>query len=298
MPIRVLLVDDEGPARRKMRRLLADAPDFEVVGEAVDGDAAIESIERLKPDAVFLDVQMPKHDGLEVAAALAPPLPEIFFVTAHDKFALKAFEVHALDYLLNHQDEDFLFVYFGTVDQGCHMLWHFMDPQHPGYVQDDVLKDGIAKLYEMLDSRLGRVRQAIGKDTTLIVMSDHGFAPFYWEVNLNTWLLEHGYIVLKDPSKQESGEFFSNVDWSRTRAYAAGLNGLYVNLKGREKNGAVASGAEYDAKQDLGRVAMTLGKTPALVEKFTITLTATGGNKGKLTMDWEHTSASVAFTVK
>jgi two-component system LytT family response regulator len=106
MPIRVLLVDDEGPARRKLRRLLADAPDFEVAGEAADGDAAIESIERLKPDAVFLDVQMPKHDGLEVAAALTPPLPEIVFVTAHDKFALKAFEVHALDYLLKPYDAE------------------------------------------------------------------------------------------------------------------------------------------------------------------------------------------------
>ncbi|MBI3413709.1 MAG: alkaline phosphatase family protein [Verrucomicrobia bacterium] len=153
----------------------------------------------------------------------------------------------ALDYLLKHQDEDFLFVYFGTVDQGCHMLWHFMDPRHPGYIKDDVLKDGIAKLYEMLDSRLGRVRAAIGKDTTLVVMSDHGFAPFYWEVNLNTWLLDQGYITFKDPSKQESGEFFSNVDWSRTKAYAAGLNGLYLNLKGREKWGAVAAGAEYDS---------------------------------------------------
>jgi predicted AlkP superfamily phosphohydrolase/phosphomutase len=156
----------------------------------------------------------------------------------------------ALDYLLAHQDEDFLFVYFGTVDQGCHMLWHFMDPEHPGYVRDDVLKDGIAKLYEMLDGRLGHVREMLGKDTVLIVMSDHGFAPFYWEVNLNTWLLNQGYIALKDPSKQESGEFFSNVDWSHTRAYAAGLNGLYVNLKGREKDGAVAPGPEYDALMD------------------------------------------------
>ena len=156
----------------------------------------------------------------------------------------------ALDYLLSHQDEDFLFVYFGTVDQGCHMLWHFMDREHPGYVHDEVLKDGIAKLYEMLDGRLGRVRSALAKDTVLIVMSDHGFAPFYWEVNLNTWLLEQGYIVLRDPSKQESGEFFSNVDWSRTRAYAAGLNGLYINLKGRENGGTIAAGPEYEALVD------------------------------------------------
>jgi predicted AlkP superfamily phosphohydrolase/phosphomutase len=156
----------------------------------------------------------------------------------------------ALDYLLKHDDADFLFVYFGTVDQGSHMLWHFMDREHPGYVQDDVLKDGIAKLYEMLDGRLGRVRETLGKDTLLIAMSDHGFAPFYWEVNLNTWLLEQGYIALKDLSKQESGEFFSNVDWSHTRAYAVGLNGLYINLKGREKGGMVAAGPEYEALLD------------------------------------------------
>jgi predicted AlkP superfamily phosphohydrolase/phosphomutase len=168
----------------------------------------------------------------------------------------------ALDYLLTKQDEDFLFVYFGTVDQGSHMLWHFMDREHPGYVRDDVLKDGIAKLYEMLDGRLGRVRQALDKDTVLIAMSDHGFAPFYWEVNLNTWLLEQGYIALKDPSKQEAGEFFSNVDWSRTRAYAVGLNGLYINLKGREKAGTVASGSEYDALlNDLERALLAMKDT-------------------------------------
>ena len=168
----------------------------------------------------------------------------------------------ALDYLLKHQDEDFLFVYFGTVDQGCHMLWHFMDRDHPGYVQDDILKDSIAKLYEMLDSRLGRVREAIGKDTALVVMSDHGFAPFYWEVNLNTWLLEQGFITLKDPSKQESGEFFSNVDWSRTKAYGVGLNGLYINTKGREKDGAVAVGSEYDVLLDQLEKALLAMKDP------------------------------------
>jgi predicted AlkP superfamily phosphohydrolase/phosphomutase len=156
----------------------------------------------------------------------------------------------ALDYLLAHPDEDLLFVYFGTVDQGSHMLWHFMDREHPAFVEDGVLKDGIAKLYGMLDGRLGHVREMVGKDTPLIVVSDHGFAPFYWEVNLNTWLLEKGYVTLKDPAKQEASELFENVDWPHTRAYALGLNGLYLNLKGREKGGAVTSGAEYDALVD------------------------------------------------
>jgi two-component system LytT family response regulator len=106
MSIKLLLVDDEGPARRKMLRFLESAPDFEVVGEADDGLKAIAAIERQRPDVVFLDVQMPKLDGFQVAAALKPPLPEIVFVTAHDEFALKAFEVHALDYLLKPYDED------------------------------------------------------------------------------------------------------------------------------------------------------------------------------------------------
>jgi two-component system LytT family response regulator len=106
MSIRALLVDDERPARRKMLRFLAVATDFEVVGEADNGAEAAAAVERLHPDVVFLDVQMPRMDGFQVAAALRPPLPEIVFVTAHDRFALKAFEVHALDYLLKPYDED------------------------------------------------------------------------------------------------------------------------------------------------------------------------------------------------
>jgi len=105
MSIRTLLVDDERPARRKMQRFLDATSDFEVIGEAADGAEAIAAIARLRPDVVFLDVQMPKLDGFAVAAALTPPLPEIVFVTAHDQFALKAFEVHALDYLLKPYDD-------------------------------------------------------------------------------------------------------------------------------------------------------------------------------------------------
>ena len=81
-------------------------------------------------------------------------------------------------------------------------------------------------------------------------MSDHGFTPWYWEVNLNSWLVEKGYVTLKDPSRQGASPLFLNVDWSRTTAYSVGFNAVYVNLRGREKDGIVAPGAEYDALLD------------------------------------------------
>lgn len=99
--IRTLLVDDEALARRRLRSLLRDDKDVEIVGECADGSAAVGQIEDLAPDLVFLDVQMPEADGFDVLDALAPTvMPVVVFVTAYDSYALKAFEFHALDYLL------------------------------------------------------------------------------------------------------------------------------------------------------------------------------------------------------
>ena len=97
--IRAIIVDDEAPARERLRRMLP-ASDIEIVGEAEDGDEAIVCIESLRPDLVFLDIQMPALSGLEVAARLYAPRPRIVFCTAYDQFAVEAFELHAVDYLL------------------------------------------------------------------------------------------------------------------------------------------------------------------------------------------------------
>jgi predicted AlkP superfamily phosphohydrolase/phosphomutase len=156
----------------------------------------------------------------------------------------------ALDHLLAGFDSGFLFFYFSTADQGSHMLWRYFDPHHPAYVEDAALADPLRVIYARLDEALGAVLAKIGPDTTLIVMSDHGFCPFYRGVSLNTWLLEKGYAALRDPqdpSRFEPG--FLDVDWTRTTAYGLGLNGLYVNLAGREKRGIVAE-ADYDALLD------------------------------------------------
>jgi two-component system LytT family response regulator len=106
-PVRVLIADDEPPARARLRRLLDADPEISVAGEAASGTEATEMIERLRPDLVFLDIQMPGADGFGVLQAIDPAaLPHVVFVTAFDEYALRAFEVHAVDYLLKPYDAD------------------------------------------------------------------------------------------------------------------------------------------------------------------------------------------------
>jgi two-component system LytT family response regulator len=99
--MRVLIVDDEPPARDRLRTLLGESPDVEIIGECGDGKSAVHAIERDRPDLVFLDVQMPELDGLGVVEAIgADRMPPVVFVTAYDTYAIQAFELHAIGYLL------------------------------------------------------------------------------------------------------------------------------------------------------------------------------------------------------
>src|SRR5713226_9011798 len=108
-PLRVLIVDDEAPARRKIIRLLREESAVEIAGETDGGEAAVAAIKKQSPDLVFLDVQMPGLDGFGVIRSLNAakiPLPRVIFITAHDRFALRAFEVQAFDYLLKPVSEE------------------------------------------------------------------------------------------------------------------------------------------------------------------------------------------------
>jgi sigma-B regulation protein RsbU (phosphoserine phosphatase) len=98
--IRAVIVDDEEPARDRLRGMLAEVSGVEVVGEAGDGEQALRTIEARRPDLVFLDIEMPGLTGMAIAAGLSPPRPSIVFCTAYDRYAIEAFEHHALDYLL------------------------------------------------------------------------------------------------------------------------------------------------------------------------------------------------------
>lgn len=152
--------------------------------------------------------------------------------------------------------------YFSTTDPLQHMFYRYIDPEWPGYDAVKAKKYGrvIADTYKKMDRFLGEVMDEMDKDTTLIVVSDHGFAPFRRAVHLNRWLIDAGYMALDDPARKEGGEFFQNVDWSRTRAYAIGLNGLYLNLAGREKYGIVSPEEADTLKKEL------IGKMEEMVD--------------------------------
>ncbi len=102
--MKALLVDDERLARNELRRLLAAFPEIKVAGEASQAKQAREQMEALRPDLIFLDVQMPGETGIEFLESLEPPIPHVIFTTAYDEFAVKAFELNALDYLLKPVD--------------------------------------------------------------------------------------------------------------------------------------------------------------------------------------------------
>jgi len=129
---------------------------------------------------------------------------------------------------------------FDTTDRVQHMFWRYLDEDHPAArdVPQGKRPNVIPELYQRMDRLIGRVMEQIDDDTLLLVISDHGFKSFARCMNLNAWLHQNGYLTLKD-TKTESGDWFEDVDWSRTRAYTMGLNGLYLNIKGREKQGIV-----------------------------------------------------------
>jgi predicted AlkP superfamily phosphohydrolase/phosphomutase len=152
--------------------------------------------------------------------------------------------IEQFKYVLEHFERGFLFYYFGNVDQTSHMMMRTLDPDHPAFDPevDGRYADLIPSLYEELDRIVGYTLETMPAGTKLIVMSDHGFTSWRRAFHLNTWLMENGYLALKDPDRRDDPGYLLNVDWTRTTAYGLGLNGLYLNIRGREKNGIVDPG--------------------------------------------------------
>ncbi|HVL67813.1 MAG TPA: alkaline phosphatase family protein [Vicinamibacterales bacterium] len=139
-------------------------------------------------------------------------------------------------------------------DRVQHMFWRLLDPKHPMYDAALAAKygDSILRIYRRADQFIAEVLEHLDAGTELMIVSDHGFHSWRKAVNLNTWLVQQGYMVVhgQPPGEKKledlfgGGEFWENVDWSRTRAYAMGLGQIYFNLRGRESQGIVSPGAE------------------------------------------------------
>jgi len=199
----------------------------------------------IDPTAPEFPISTPSSYSGELAGALGP-----FYTQgiAEDTSALRAGALSHQQFLeqsqsvlsdslrmfrfeLDHFRQGLLFFYFSSIDQNSHMLW--------GKFESELLN-----FYRQVDGAVGEALDKSPPDATIIVMSDHGFAPFDRAVHLNTWLMKEGFLALDDADNVGDEELFPHVDWSKTQAYSLGLNGLYLNLKGREVNGIVAPGEE------------------------------------------------------
>lgn len=175
-------------------------------------------------------------------------------------------------YVLDRFTDGLLFYYFGHVDQVSHVLWRSRDPGHPAYTEADAkYQTVIDELYVDMDAIVGQAMASLGPNDLLVVMSDHGFAPWRRAFNVNSWLRDHGYLTVTN-AQAGLAPGLAGVDWSRTRAYAVGLNGVYLNLKGRESKGLVEPG---DASRLAAEIAAAMEQTmdpatgePAITKAF------------------------------
>ncbi len=162
---------------------------------------------------------------------------------------------------LDKHDSDLVVAVFVQTDRVSHMFYRGIDTLHSLHADSDAeAREAIHWIYKEADRILGETVSRMGPDDRLIVLSDHGFAPFRWAVNLNRWLADEGLLVLKD-SAATSSVGFREVDWTRSKAYAIGLNSVYINRSGREARGIVGENEAGQIKRQI------MQRLPAVVDE-------------------------------
>lgn len=185
-------------------------------------------------------------------------MPEMIHPLSHKRYGFDEF-LGQVEIISNERTEMFfgeldrfnnglLAFVFDHTDRLQHALWATRDFHHPSFNKREAKLYGnvINQMYQQMDEILGNVIERVGNETTLFVVSDHGFASFKHQVHLNRWLIENKYMHLKESNHKEGEGLFKDVDWQKTKAYAMGFASMYINLGGRESGGIVKSGIEYN----------------------------------------------------
>ncbi|CAN5675208.1 hypothetical protein BH23PLA1_BH23PLA1_06650 [soil metagenome] len=254
-----MLQSARGMVRFHLVRL---APEMELYASPINFD----------PESPLFDISAPSDYAAELARHLGPyhttgmvedhnalsngRIDEAAFLAQCDD-AWKEREAMMLAEL-NVLEEGFFYCLFETPDRIQHMFWRFREPDHPanlGKAPSIEWRGVIEDAYRRADAMVGKALAFADDQTLFLTLSDHGFNSFRRGVNLNSWLLENGWLALRaglDPG-EEAGDLLRGVDWTRTRAYALGLSGIYLNLQGREAEGIVAPANAEAVRAEIAR---------------------------------------------
>ncbi len=227
------------------------APDFQLYVSPINFDPL---------DPPFA-ISYPKNYSKKLAAKIGfyytQGMPADTWALSENRIDEKAFLEH-VDEILNEREKilktelknfktGLFFFYFDTLDVVQHMFWRYTDPQSPLYEKNSPYSQVITNYYKKIDTMIGETLKNTSSNTLMLVISDHGFSEFREAVHLNRWLLENGYLSLEEGTT-EVKDFLEGVDWSKTKAYAIGFGGIYLNKIGRETRGTVTESESQDLK--------------------------------------------------
>ncbi|MCX5657307.1 MAG: alkaline phosphatase family protein, partial [Candidatus Omnitrophica bacterium] len=229
-------------------------PDFELYLSPINFD----------PRRPLFDISYPKKLSKELACESG-----LYFTQGmpHDTWALTEGRINEktfleeVDFILDENMKIFerelsnfkqgvFFFYLETLDIIQHMFWRYIEQKSSLYEENSPYKDTVYKYYEKIDDVLGKILEKVDSDTTLIVLSDHGFSSFRRSVNLNRFLLEMNLLYLKE-GYDEGRELFEGIDWSKTSAYALGFGGIYLNNTGKGRWGIVDETVTKNVTDDI-----------------------------------------------
>jgi len=224
------------------------APNFRLYVTPINIDPSAPAVKLSEPESFVQDVS--KQRGLFYTTGFQEDhKARSNGVFADDEFLRQASIVleerlALFDYAVDNYDDGLLFFYFSSSDLQSHMFWWNSDEKHPIRSAPEAQKyfGHIKRLYQRLDAVIGDIADRYGSRATILVMSDHGFANFGRQFNLNSWLRDNSYLGPPDCKS-----IMQDIDWSRTAAYGLGINGLYLNLKGRERDGIIEPGDQQEA---------------------------------------------------